>query len=243
MSDRQPYSRVYWSFLHDEKYRKARAKIEEDFVARHWAREIAALRGTWLLLLILHDQAFPAPAMLPASLHQPSLDLLVHVGFVKIIDGDAYEVCGLLTERTRRAESARRGDPVRDPNGTQTGPKRDPNGRIDETRRDETSKDEDDPPWLTAWFSVRKRLPTPGQQKVIDDYLRTFDRTGPMRLERLILEHPDDPIGAVIADVKAWREQRKAELATVVETPRRRGLRPGSVEHELAKMLHEREGT
>ena len=65
---------------------------------------------------------------------------------------------------------------------------------------------------VDAFVLCRHRLPTPAQQKVLADYLRAFDVTGPDRGERVILGHPDDPIGAIKADLEEFRKERLAAL-------------------------------
>jgi hypothetical protein len=85
-------------------------------------------------------------------------------------------------------------------------------------------------PWLRAWLGVRHRMPTPGQQRVIDSFLDTFDVTGPERLARLILENSGDPLDAVIKELKAFRAARLGEIEEEVAKPRaprrRSGLDP-----------------
>lgn len=105
------------------------------------------------------------------------------------------------------------------------------------------------PVWLRAWLSVKMRMPTARQQAVLDSYLGVFDVSGPERAERVILSHPADPLGAIIADLAAFREERKgaaavAEAEAVARRKvERRGFRPGSVEYELAQQLYAKDGT
>ena len=121
MSERAPYSRVYWSILSDEKFSGVVTKPD--------------LLGAWLLLLINADAIYPAPAFLPASVRRNHLAALVEAGLIDLYNGSMYRVHGLQAERERRSDAARTG-PKRDPSGSQTGPGR--VARRDETRRDET---------------------------------------------------------------------------------------------------------
>ena len=74
----------------------------------------------------------------------------------------------------------------------------------------------------------------------MDGYCRTFDATGPDRAARLILSHPDDPIGALKDDLAAFRNKRKEE-AQAQEAPkprpRRSGLSPES--QRIARLMRE----
>ena len=70
---------------------------------------------------------------------------------------------------------------------------------------------------------VRMRPPTEAQRTFMDAYCRTFDKTGPQRAARLILSHPNDPIGALKQDLADWRAQRTIEaIASEVPQPKRR---------------------
>ena len=93
---------------------------------------------------------------------------------------------------------------------------------------------------LDAFLEVRFRIPTPAQRTFMDGYCQTFDATGPERAARLILSHPDDPIGALKEDLAAFRTRRKAE-AQAQEAPkpkpRRSGLSPES--QRIARLMRE----
>jgi hypothetical protein len=150
MSDRAPYSRVYWSVLEDDKF----DGIRED--CRHL--------GTWTLLLVLADMAWPAPAYLPQTASKPSVTALVTAGLVDVLGGGRFRIHGLDAERGRRSESARvaglasgrsrttgtdserslngRSRTV-EPTGTERGTENQPRRDKDETSLDETRQDED----------------------------------------------------------------------------------------------------
>lgn len=131
MSERAPYSRVYWAIADDPKF----ASIYDD--NDHLA--------TWLRLLLQADGQWPASAPVPASARKGSVKALVDAGLVDLVSGGRFRIHGLDAERGRRREAARTG-PVRLPSATQTGTERDPNGfgtrglRRDETRHTETTR-------------------------------------------------------------------------------------------------------
>jgi hypothetical protein len=134
MSDRAPYSRVYWTVRSDPRLVDIYANDH------HWA--------TWNRLLLAADMAWPAPADLPATANRSSLRALVAAGVIEILPGGLFAFHGLDTERgRRRAAAASYTGPRRDPSGSETGPRRDPAGTqtppsrraLDETRRDEPS--------------------------------------------------------------------------------------------------------
>lgn len=146
MSERAPYSRVYWGIVDDAKFQTI---YDDD---RHLA--------TWLRLLLVADQSWPASAHLPAGCRRASVAELERVELIDL-SGNRYRVRGLDGERGRRAAAAKRV-----PVGTQLGPKPDPVARIDETRRDEdetrqaeTPRDAADIYWqLTGKFPAPKAL-------------------------------------------------------------------------------------
>ena len=128
MSERQPYSRVYWTVRADD--RLATIYGNNDHLA------------TWLRLLLAADMAWPAPADVPGSARRQSLAALEGAGIIELLPGGLFRFHGLDTERGRRAEAARassahRSPPERGPNGIQVGPERLPS--LDETRLDKTS--------------------------------------------------------------------------------------------------------
>lgn len=118
MSDRQPYSRVYWSVFDDERFASIRGN------ARHF--------GSWVTMLLVADMAYPSSAFIPPTVPRSSLKVLVDAGVVEPQAGGMFRLHGLQAERERRADAARRGG-NRDPNGGQLGPSR--ASRLDETRR------------------------------------------------------------------------------------------------------------
>lgn len=116
MSDRQPYSRVYWSIRTDPKF------VDVYGDDRHLA--------TWLRLLIAAEATWPAPADVPASARKASLAALSEAQLIDLLPGGMFQMHGLDAERKRRADAARTGANIRydrTANGMQTQPKRDAN--------------------------------------------------------------------------------------------------------------------
>lgn len=78
---------------------------------------------------------------------------------------------------------------------------------------------DDKRPDLEAFLVLRRRAPTPKQRRLLDEVLDRHDLTGPEWSADIMFKHPDDPIGAVIAADKAWRDERIKE-AQASETPK-----------------------
>jgi hypothetical protein len=131
VSERAPYSRVYWSIIDDPKF----AYVYDD------DRALAS----WLRLLIIADQAWPASASIPYTADKRAVQKLVDVELIDLQPNGRYRIHGLDKERGERRSAATRLRTGRDPSGTQLGTGRDPDAadipgrRRDELRRDETS--------------------------------------------------------------------------------------------------------
>jgi hypothetical protein len=185
MSERAPYSRVYWSVMDDAKF----DGIRED--PRHF--------GSWCLLLIVADMAWPAPAFPPPTVSKASMRVLVEAGLVDGLSGGRFRIHGLDAERGRRRDAASSGG-KRAPSGTQTGPERGSNGThsvperllargsLDETSLDETRVRRDEP-------IAREGLPnlTPEAVAALEERTgRTWSVAGDKQLteyDRLIEDH------------------------------------------------------
>jgi hypothetical protein len=119
VTDRAPYSRVYWSVMDDAKF----DGIRED--VRHL--------GAWCLLLIVADMAHPAPAFVPASVPKASFRALTECGLIDVLSGGRFRVHGLESERAKRSETARNASASR------WHTERNAKPMLDETRLDKTS--------------------------------------------------------------------------------------------------------
>lgn len=94
MKDRDnDYCRVYHTIVDDEKF----AEVYDNDAAL----------ATWLRLLIIADQAWPASAHLPGNVKRRTVELLERVGIIHTQPGWRYRVHGLDAEREKRAQSAR----------------------------------------------------------------------------------------------------------------------------------------
>jgi hypothetical protein len=138
MTERAPYSRVYWSIVDDERFATV---YDSD-----------AHLAAWLRLLLIADQAWPASAHLPASVRSHSVKALIDAGLLVVNGSKRYRIHGLDSERTRRAEQAKQAafakqtGTGRSPNGQHPQTGRAPEGpyaRVAETRQDETSRVDD----------------------------------------------------------------------------------------------------
>ena len=105
MSERQPYSRVYWSIIDDPKFS---AIYDDD-------HHLSA----WLRLLLAADQSWPASAHIPAGCQRSSIAALVTAGLIDRA-GSRYRVHGLDAERAKRSESGRNAAALRWHSGRNT---------------------------------------------------------------------------------------------------------------------------
>jgi hypothetical protein len=217
------YVRVYYSILDDERF-------DGIYSTPHLA--------TWLRLLMQADAMWPASAHVPASERKASIAVLVQHGLVEMLPGGKYRIHGLDAERTRRKDAAAAGGRARQQTLSERLAHAERSVSLAEQSRDEHSKAEQDDgrPDLDAFVAVRYRIPTPAQRSLMDAYVQVFDETGPQRASQLIYAHPDDPIGALKADLAAFRDERRAEaVAAEVPKPRRRhGSGMTGVNAELA---------
>jgi hypothetical protein len=133
-----PYSRVYWTVLDDKKFDPIRADMR--------------LFGSWALMLVIADMAYPAPAFVPPTVSRASLKALVDVKLVEILPAHMYRIVGLKKEREQRSERGRKGADARwSGNADAMHPQSvssNATGLLDETstRRDEQRLDENEQP-------------------------------------------------------------------------------------------------
>jgi hypothetical protein len=88
-----PYSRIYWSVMHDDKF--------------DGIREDVRLFGTWSLLLVVADMAWPSPAYLPRTIPKAALGRLVACELIDELPGHRFRVHGMDAERGKRQQYAR----------------------------------------------------------------------------------------------------------------------------------------
>jgi hypothetical protein len=69
--------------------------------------------ATYVRLLMIAEDAWPASAHLPYGVHRRALQKLADVGLIETSTGGLYRICGLDAERARRARESRNGGTVR----------------------------------------------------------------------------------------------------------------------------------
>lgn len=88
-----PYSRVYWTVMEDTKF--------------DGVREDVRLFGSWSLMLVVADMAWPSPAFVPPNVPKSAVARLASCGLVDLLPGARYRVHGLAAERNKRSQSGR----------------------------------------------------------------------------------------------------------------------------------------
>jgi hypothetical protein len=218
VSERAPYSRVYWSIIDDPKFESIYC--------------VDAHLAAWLRLLLIADQAHPASAHLPATLRRPSITALVNVGLVDLLPGGRYRIHGLSAERLHRSaeqrnggdarvETAERGvdgrflpstaGPAVVTSGGPSGGNQRNQLRRDETRRDEKKTPPSPPrPDVIALESFGYKVTTK-RLAVLDEVASHHDITGYEWAAAIIRANPTDAIGAVMAADQEWKAGRRRE--------------------------------
>jgi hypothetical protein len=176
VSERAPYSRVYWSIVDDPKF----AGVYDN----------DRLLATWLRLLILADQSYPASPAIPLGTNVKSLDKLVEVGLVDRGTGFRFRVHGLDKERARRRPVGAGPPPIPDLNPPGPGPE--PEGNRNGTRglsqakpsrdKDETSRDTaraPDP--ADVYWTLTGRYPTDKVLGWVDDLSASYGQEAVIR--------------------------------------------------------------
>lgn len=97
MSD--PYSRIYWRVMEDEEF--------------DGVREDVRLFGSWALMLVVADMAYPAPAFIPPTVPRAAVKRLAVAELVELLPGHRYRIRGHEKERAKRSESGRNAAAVR----------------------------------------------------------------------------------------------------------------------------------
>jgi hypothetical protein len=141
MSDRAPYSRVYWSTMEDAKF--------------DGIREDPRLFGAWALLLIAADMSHPSPAYLIPTVPRASVTRLAEAGLIDLLDGFRYRVHGLDAERERRRTAAT----TRGPSGDRPVPVRDPLADQAKQSKAETSRAQAPRDPADIYWSLTGRYP------------------------------------------------------------------------------------
>jgi hypothetical protein len=151
MSDRAPYSRVYWSTMEDAKF--------------DGIREDCRLFGAWTLLLIAADQSHPSPAYLLPTVPRAAVARLAEAGLIDLLDGYRYRVHGLDAERERRRTAAT----TRGPSGDRPVPARDPLADQAKQSKAETSRAQAPRDPADIYWSLTGRYPNTKTLSWIDE--------------------------------------------------------------------------
>jgi hypothetical protein len=174
MSDRAPYSRVYWSTMEDAKF--------------DGIREDPRLFGAWALLLIAADMSHPSPAYLIPTVPRASVTRLAEAGLIDLLDGFRYRVHGLDAERERRRTAAT----TRGPSGDRPVPVRDPLADQAKQSKDEAEQSRAEAPRDPAdiYWSLTGKYPTDKVLSWVDDLTAKY---GPEPTIRAIVKaHTED---------------------------------------------------
>lgn len=213
----------------------------------------------YVRLLFMAHAAHPAQAYLP-RVPRGVLATLSDAGLIAV-SGSRFTMSGVAKERSEVADLAhsaggtvRAATAERDESGRFVSSQQEPapldtagpstvdslRAREDDVRQDDGRDD------VEAFVLVRRRAPSVGQRRVLDDILSRHDVTGPKWAADIILANPQDPIGAVIEADRKWREERKVvaireERASAERNRRPRGLRD-PLQQEIAKAYSDRYG-
>lgn len=256
MSDRRPYSRVYWSILDDGSTSDGGSELDRFATIRGDMRHL----GSWALMLVVADMAYPAPAFIPPTVPKASVAALSRpeCGLVELIGGGMYRIHGLRKERESRAAAASRPHPKRGPRDeppeAQLGPKRDPDGsqpgggRVarrdeDETRQDENEEGTPAPLPETGPDAANSLFLRTGQfpSKTVNDWLN--DLSEAHTESRLIAAIDSTPLaGRNVKDyLVAIRDQLRAQDHAAEKAERADEIRRNAAKRAPVKSLEERE--
>ena len=236
-----PHVRIYSSVMEDEKF----DNVRDNDAAFAW----------YVRLLFVAHAAHPAPGYLP-RVPRKVLATLQDAGLIAV-NGSRFTMSGVATERSEVADlghraggTVRAATAERDESGRfapAAGPPLDQRAGPAPSSSDGTYvydvQDYDGRDDIEAYVEVRRRAPTPGQRKVLDNVLARHDVNGAKWAADIIRANPHDPIGAVIEADNRWRLQRKIEAVTEERKAevKKRGLRD-PLQQELAKAYVERYG-
>ena len=94
-----PYSRIYWSVMDDPKF--------------DGIRESVSRFGSWAILLVVAEMAYPVPAFLPTFVPSEDAEALDAAGLIELLSGSRFRIVGLAKEREKRSQYGRNAAAVR----------------------------------------------------------------------------------------------------------------------------------
>lgn len=204
-----PHIRIYSSIMEDEKF----DNVRDNDAAFAW----------YVRLLFIAHAAYPAPGYLP-RVPRKVLATLQDAGLIAV-SGSRFTMSGVAKERSEVADlghraggTVRAATAERDESGRfvpsagpqlvqRAGPAEKPSDSTYVYVQDYDGRDD-----VEAYVEVRRRAPTQGQRRVMDNIIARHDANGPKWAADIIRAHPHDPIGALIEADNRWRDQRKAEV-------------------------------
>lgn len=236
MSERAPYSRVYWDIVDDPKF--GTIFDNNDHLA------------TWLRLLMQADAQWPASSAVPATARKASVKALSDAGLIDLVPGGRFRVHGLDAERGRRREAARTGT-KREPDGGPTGTGRPwttgPKPSLAEPRQDEPSNGRADA--MDTYWTLLGTYPNGRTKEWLQELVNEFDDVrvsaalavevnGPRQgvLSRVRDRLRSDADKAARAKATAETERLEAEAAARRITPEQAEENRRRVAEELRKM-------
>ena len=169
MSERR-YSRIFWGIVDDPKFADVYPS-DRDF-------------ATWVRLLIIADQAYPAPAALPRTAKLAAVNKLVAAGIVNRVGSDHFRIHGMKTVREEQTEWTRRGGLIRASSGQRASSGRwiaGPPGvpaiggpAIQLSNRTEQNRTEQREDALDTYYRLAARVPSKGARqwllRLVSDY-------------------------------------------------------------------------
>ena len=164
--ERRPYSRVYWEVMDDPMF--------------DGIREDVRLFGSWSLLLVVGDMAYPSPAYIPRTVPKATFARLKECGLVEELSGHRFRVRGMVKERETRSgvgrnASAQRWQSERTANGM---PSKAEQSRAEAKQSTDTAR-ADDP--ADAYWQLTGKYPTEKTLGWIDDLTSKFGHEAVIR--------------------------------------------------------------
>lgn len=193
------------------------------------------LLATWIRLLAGADPMWPLAPEMPRAVKARALTRLLDSTLVTVTADHRYRIKGFDKERHNRRTAASNAaakrwhsngnasallTPVPVPIQSKSTRETDDDGRAD----------------LEAFLVIKRKAPSDRQRKLLDDVMLRHDQTGPAWAADIMFRHPADPIGAVIEEDRAWRDERIA-AAQAAEKPKPKVRRKAGMPESTRELL------